>query len=187
MICAAACGLVISACRAEDTTPHYNYIGGTPAGETQPTETTQPETVSPSAETPDLTTTEGSRELATTTVELGSCNLFSLPLGKGFIDTHADFNIAWASWCPTQNLPDIDFATKFVAYYFENVGGCTDLEFKGARVDNGAISVEVKRSAVSSPCACPLMLKAKRFVYAVERTPGTPSFTQTTVEKPCPD
>ena len=72
-----------------------------------------------------------------------------------------------------------------MAYYFANSGGCNDITFKGVEATEDEVVITIENSNVTEECMCPLILKTRRFLYAIERTGGIPRFEETTVELPC--
>ncbi len=189
VISALALSIASTGCRGEDSTLTYNYIGGTGK---PPAETPADEGATPAAteeQTPALGSEELPKEPTMTSIGIEGCNLIKMTPGKGFVDTQGTFNTKWTEWCPGVNLPDINLLNQVVAYVFVNLGGCEDVTWKGVRAVDGAAVVDiektVKKSSGSTPCYCPLMLKMKRMMYAIEKTEGTPTFNETTVEVPC--
>ncbi len=176
--------MAAAGCRKDDATPHYNYYGGT--SPTGPSESPGegPE-FTPGSDTPDLGALAGDRDLETTPIDLTGCMLFQIPVEEGFIATADEFVTKWNEWCAGKALPDVDFETNFIAYYFINAGGCEEYEFTGASIKDGKISVEIEKTQQTGECICPMIMKYRRFLVAVERVEGDASFNVITNEIPC--
>lgn len=177
--------LVFTTCRKEDVTPHYEYIGG--AGTVTPE--TEEDTEAVQIEEGEFQEGEGLISVSYTEVDLGDCYL---PMGgemsmSGFVDSEPDLINKFSQWCPTFNIPNIDFDKQFVAYYAGVFSGCTDARLKGVyREGNQGIRVDIARADVPLDCVCTKELWRLQYFLIIDRMDTVAHrFNEIAVEKPC--
>jgi hypothetical protein len=171
--------VAVSACRKEDATPQYNYIGG--AGTTLEEEEGVEVGIRGDVEGP-------AEEVAFTKFNMQNC---MIPLNgqmvvRGFIEMQSDLDDKFANWCPTQPVPTIDFSQKFAAYYSEMIPTCVDVKVKGVYREDDGIRIDIEKAHPPSDCPCPLGLYPFQFFLMIDRLDTIAHrFNLIEVEKPC--
>jgi hypothetical protein len=171
--------VAVSACRKEDATPQYNYIGGT--GTTLEEGEGAEVGIRGEAEAPE-------DEVPFTKLNMQNC---LIPLNgqqvvRGFIEMQSDLDDKFADWCPTEPVPTIDFSQQFAAYYTEMIPTCVDVRVKGVYMEGDGIRIDIEKAHPPSDCPCPMGLYPFQFFLMIDRDGAVAHrFNLVEVEKPC--
>jgi hypothetical protein len=170
------CAVAISACRKEDASPVYNYIGGS-----QATEATEGEDADLTAEAE-----EEAGVIPYSSMDLSQCDASGFTfVGSGFVFNQADFETLWNEWCD-QPTTFAAFDEVLIAYYSAKISGCGEIKLKDIRQQGDNIVIDVEQAVPDASCTCTKNDKIWRMMLAVQKIEGaTPTFNETTVEASC--